>query len=116
MKLFEIQDWTHDDGSIVLFCKKGEQEFEIKFSQEKFEQFLHDTDRMLSEVAQFNDTDYTTVDKMISIEEYYGNADAHIKQDLYEYLILRLVTPEKMFDRVETALSEILNTQSLIKQ
>lgn len=109
MKLFSLDDYVKDGDIITLFCSK-QKDFEITFSTEKFEDWLQQTDRLMTEIAMFNSVDYETREVNISLDEYWGCSDSYIKNDLYEYVLLRLVAPHELFNGTEKALLNILNT------
>ena len=113
MKLFEIEDYTKDEGNIILFCLKGKLQFEIKFSEDRFIQWMKDTDRFSTYIMEFAGGEAigeTSV--MLDEDEYWSNSSyLSICNDLYEYVVLRLVAPHKLFNGTETALLTILNSK-----
>lgn len=113
MKLFEIEDYTKEDGQIILFCKKKELEFEIKFGEEKYINWLKYTDRMsVSEITYYQGAYSQTISAELTEHEYWGNFSyLSICEDLYEYVVLKLVAPHKLFNGTETALLTILNSK-----
>lgn len=113
MKLFEIEDYTKEDGNIILFCLKNKLEFDIKFNEERFIDWMKHTDRFSTLIMEFvNGEPIGETSVMLNEEEYWGNSSqASIMQDLYEYVVLRLVAPHKLFNGTETALLTILNSK-----
>lgn len=113
MKLFQIEDYTKDEGNIILFCLKGKLQFEIKFAEDRFIDWMKHTDRFSSYIMEFvNGEAIGQTDVMLSEDEYWGNSSQDsIMQDLYEYVVLRLVAPHKLFNGTETALLTILNSK-----
>ena len=113
MKLFQIEDYIKDEGNIILFCLKNKLEFEIKFDADRFIQWMKDTDRFSTYIMEFvNGEPIGQTDVMLTEEEYWSNSSyLSICEDLYEYVILRLVAPHKLFNGTETALLTILNSK-----
>lgn len=113
-KLFIIEDYTKDDGKIILFCLKGKLQFEITFDAEKFIDWMRDTDRFSTLMMEYVGGEAIgETEVMMSEDEYWSNcAYLSICNDLYEYVVLRLVAPHKLFNGTETALLTILNTAS----
>lgn len=113
MQLFKIVDYTKDEGNIILFCLKGKLEFEIKFDQQRYIDWMKQTDRFNTLIMEFvNGEAVGETSVMLNEDEYWGNSsEVSIMQDLYEYVILRLVAPHKLFNGTETALLTILNSK-----
>ncbi len=114
MQLFTIEDFTKEDGNIILFCIKNKLQFEIKFSAEKFIDWMKRTDRFSTYIMEFvNGEAIGETSVVLTEDEYWGNSSyLSICEDLYEYVVLRLVAPHKLFNGTETALLTILNTAS----
>jgi len=112
--LFKIDDYTKDEGNIILFCSKGQKEFEIKFNGEKFIDWMRHTDRLNTQLNEWAGSDHIGYhDSIMSEDEYWGLSDKEIKKDLYEYVILRLVAPHELFNGTEKALLSIVNPQTV---
>lgn len=109
-KLFNIQDYAKDGDAIILFCCKGGKEFEIKFIADKFMDWLRETDRLTTQLNEFSGGEHIGyLDSIMSDDEYWGLAEKYIMQDLYEYVILRLVSTHELFEGTEKALHNIAN-------
>lgn len=109
-KLFKIQDYTKDGEKIILFCIRGSKEFEISFLSERFMDWLRETDRLTTQMNEFSGSDHIGyIDSIMSEDEYWGLTEKYITQDLYEYVILRLVAPHELFNGTEKALLTIIN-------
>lgn len=106
MKLFTIQDYVIEENKIILFIEKNGKEAEITFTLEKFELWLETSDRLLTEIYIFGQEwpDGDTRMVRMDIEEYWQQPCNYIKEDLYEYVILRLIAPHELFNGTEKAI------------
>lgn len=112
MKRFQIDDYTKEGENIILFCSNKGKDFELTFAREKFIDWLKDTDRFTSEIMEWVNGECTgPTSVLLTEDEYWGNCSyASICQDLYEYVILRLIAPHELFNGMEKALLNILKS------
>lgn len=107
-KLFEIDDYDLQEEKIKVTIAKGDQFKNVSFSRARFERWMLKTGRL----DYCNDRancfgEHIQETGTLDIEDYWYDINIDKKKDLYEYIILKVADPDKIFD-IKKPLSNIL--------